>query len=320
MGPIPRWPRSAGPSAAGWTALTAGDLVLAACSGGADSLALAAALAHEAPRQQLRAGGVTVDHGLQPGSAERARRVAAVLAGLGLDPVEAVPVTVAAGPGTGGPEAAARGARYRALDEAAGAPAPARSCSATAWTTRRKRSCSAWPAARAPGRWPGCRPAAAATGGRCSACGGPRCGRHATPLACGPGTTRTTPTPPTPGPGSGTRRSRRWRRRIGPGWRRRSPARPSQLRTDAEALDELAASQAPLLRDPDGGWLVDAARGRARRDQGPRAADGGDRGRVPPGQAHRPARRRARRPGDPLARAALGHPSGESAPCSSVAG
>jgi len=34
--------------------LTAGDLVLAACSGGADSLALAAALAHEAPRQRLR--------------------------------------------------------------------------------------------------------------------------------------------------------------------------------------------------------------------------------------------------------------------------
>src|SRR5262252_10525902 len=96
-----------------------GDLVLAACSGGADSLALAAALAHEAPRQQLRAGGVTVDHGLQPGSAERARRVAAVLAGLGLDPVEAVPVTVAAGPGAGGPEAAARGARYQALDDVA---------------------------------------------------------------------------------------------------------------------------------------------------------------------------------------------------------
>jgi len=103
----------------GLDGLAAGDLVLAACSGGADSLALAAALAHEAPRQQLRAGGVTVDHGLQPGSAERARRVAAVLAGLGLDPVEEVPVTVAAGPGTGGPEAAARGARYQALDEAA---------------------------------------------------------------------------------------------------------------------------------------------------------------------------------------------------------
>ena len=52
--------------------LVAGDLVLVACSGGADSLALAAAAAFVAPRLGLRAGGVTVDHGLQPGSAERA--------------------------------------------------------------------------------------------------------------------------------------------------------------------------------------------------------------------------------------------------------
>jgi tRNA(Ile)-lysidine synthase len=99
--------------------LAAGDLVLAACSGGADSLALAAALAHEASRNGLRGGGVTVDHGLQPGSAERARAVACVLAGLGLDPVEDIAVTVPAGPGHGGPEAAARDARYGALDAAA---------------------------------------------------------------------------------------------------------------------------------------------------------------------------------------------------------
>jgi tRNA(Ile)-lysidine synthase len=97
-----------------------GDLVLAACSGGADSLALAAALAQQAPRLGLRAGGVTVDHGLQPGSAERARAVAAVLTGLGLDPVTNVRVTVGGGPGGGGPEAAARAARYQALDEVAG--------------------------------------------------------------------------------------------------------------------------------------------------------------------------------------------------------
>ena len=50
--------------------------MLAACSGGADSLALAAALAHEAPRLGLRGGGVTVDHGLQEGSAAQASRVA----------------------------------------------------------------------------------------------------------------------------------------------------------------------------------------------------------------------------------------------------
>lgn len=95
-----------------------GDLVLAACSGGADSLALAAALAHEAPRLGLRGGGVTIDHGLQAGSGPRAARVAAMLAGLGLDPVMNVRVTVAAQPGSGGPEAAARTARYEALGEA----------------------------------------------------------------------------------------------------------------------------------------------------------------------------------------------------------
>jgi tRNA(Ile)-lysidine synthase len=99
--------------------LEPGDLVLAACSGGADSLALAAALAHEAPRLSLRGGGVTVDHGLQAGSAERATRVAALLRELGLDPVHQVSVTVPDGPGSGGPEAAARAARYAALEQVA---------------------------------------------------------------------------------------------------------------------------------------------------------------------------------------------------------
>lgn len=93
-----------------------GDLVLVACSGGADSLALAAALAFTAPRTGHRAGGVTVDHGLQAGSAARAAEVVRILRALGLDPVEAVSVTVGA---AGGPEAAARTARYAALDEAA---------------------------------------------------------------------------------------------------------------------------------------------------------------------------------------------------------
>jgi tRNA(Ile)-lysidine synthase len=98
--------------------LDAGDLVLAACSGGADSLALAAALAFVAPRAGLRAGGVTVDHGLQRGSAERAAEVASQLGRLGLDPVRTVTAAVPPGGGAG-PEAAARSARYRALDAAA---------------------------------------------------------------------------------------------------------------------------------------------------------------------------------------------------------
>ena len=60
--------------------------VLVACSGGADSLALAAAIAFEAPRAGVAAGAVTVDHGLQPGSADRAERTAALLRNLGLAP------------------------------------------------------------------------------------------------------------------------------------------------------------------------------------------------------------------------------------------
>ena len=99
--------------------LEPGDLILAACSGGADSLALAAALAHEAPRMGLRGGGVTVDHGLQDGSAAQAARVVAALGELGLDPVRQARVTVDALPGAGGPEAAARRARYTALEEVA---------------------------------------------------------------------------------------------------------------------------------------------------------------------------------------------------------
>jgi tRNA(Ile)-lysidine synthase len=98
--------------------LEPGDVVLAACSGGADSLAMAAALAFVGPKLGLLCGGVTVDHGLQEGSAGRAAEVVAVLKRLGLDPVYTVTVEVA-NARAGGPEAAARAARYRALDEVA---------------------------------------------------------------------------------------------------------------------------------------------------------------------------------------------------------
>jgi tRNA(Ile)-lysidine synthase len=93
--------------------LPAGSLVLVACSGGADSLALAAATAFVAPRLGLRAGLVTVDHGLQAGSAGRAGLVAGWASGAGFDPVEVATVEVGGLPG--GPEAAARSARYAAL-------------------------------------------------------------------------------------------------------------------------------------------------------------------------------------------------------------
>ncbi len=96
--------------------LPPGSAVFVACSGGADSLALAAGLAFEARRAGWRAGGVAVDHGLQAASPVVARGAAASLVRLGLDPVEVVAVRVEGG---GGPEAAARAARYAVLDAAA---------------------------------------------------------------------------------------------------------------------------------------------------------------------------------------------------------
>ncbi|MDS1270260.1 tRNA lysidine(34) synthetase TilS [Lipingzhangella sp. LS1_29] len=93
-----------------------GALILVACSGGADSLALAAATAFVAPRLGLRAGAMTVDHGLQEGSAQRAAALLPTLRRLGLDPVDLHTVRVGR---AGGPEGAARRARYAALDSGA---------------------------------------------------------------------------------------------------------------------------------------------------------------------------------------------------------
>jgi len=98
------------------TDLSAGDLVLVACSGGADSMALAAATAFEARSAPWRAGLITVDHGLQPGSAEQAQRVRRWAHSMGFEPAESTRVQVGT---AGGPEAAARSARYAALDAAA---------------------------------------------------------------------------------------------------------------------------------------------------------------------------------------------------------
>jgi tRNA(Ile)-lysidine synthase len=91
-------------------------LALVACSGGPDSMALAAAAAFVAPRLGWRAGLVTVDHGLQPGSADRADAVAAWAKERGLAPTEVATIVVGT---AGGPEAAARDARYEALVRAA---------------------------------------------------------------------------------------------------------------------------------------------------------------------------------------------------------
>ncbi len=97
--------------------------VLVACSGGADSLALLAATVFESRGRPWSVVGVTVDHALQDGSAERAEDVVRQMTALGVDETMGIRVSVEA-PGIG-PEAAARQARYAALSQAAerlGAP------------------------------------------------------------------------------------------------------------------------------------------------------------------------------------------------------
>lgn len=98
--------------------LAPGEVVAVACSGGPDSVALASAAVFEGRRLGLRVVGVTVDHGLQEGSAEQADRVVRLLAALGVD--ETLTARVAVDPASGlGPEAAAREARYAVLEQVA---------------------------------------------------------------------------------------------------------------------------------------------------------------------------------------------------------
>lgn len=98
-------------------ALGGEQTVLVACSGGADSLALLAATVFEARATGTRVIGVTVDHGLQQGSAQRASAVVDQMATLGADETATIRVTV--DPGPSGIEAGAREARYAALDQLA---------------------------------------------------------------------------------------------------------------------------------------------------------------------------------------------------------
>ncbi|MGH3524279.1 MAG: tRNA lysidine(34) synthetase, partial [Mycobacterium sp.] len=84
-------------------------------SGGPDSLALTAAAAGLLPTTAL-----IVDHGLQPDSAEVAATARAQAMDLGCVGAQIVCVRVGGKGFHGGPEAAARAARYAALDDARG--------------------------------------------------------------------------------------------------------------------------------------------------------------------------------------------------------
>jgi tRNA(Ile)-lysidine synthase len=228
--------------------------VLAACSGGADSLALAAALAHEAPRRGLRAGGVTVDHGLQPGSSGRAREVTEALTGLGLEPVACLRVAVSREPGHGGPEAAARTARYAALADAAhrtGAVAvllahsrddQAESVLLGLARGSGTRSLAGMPESRGPYRRPLLGVSRATLRAACESLG-----------------LRPWDDPQNADPAFARARVRHQalpalEAALGPGVAEALARSARQFRADAEALDELAAARAAQARGTDGAW------------------------------------------------------------------
>ena len=93
--------------------LTAGDSAIVAVSGGADSLALAQALITEAPNLAITLIAVTVDHQLQTGSGDQAKKVQEQLKSMGYQEVIIEKVSVIQNSGV---EADARTARYAALD------------------------------------------------------------------------------------------------------------------------------------------------------------------------------------------------------------
>jgi tRNA(Ile)-lysidine synthase len=96
--------------------LEAGDVLLVAVSGGADSLALASAVLKESKEFALTPVAVTIDHQLQSGSGAQAEKVVEQLKEMGYEKVICKKVVVTTESGL---EAGARDARYQALSACA---------------------------------------------------------------------------------------------------------------------------------------------------------------------------------------------------------
>ena len=96
--------------------IAAGDSVLVAASGGADSSALAAALLLECKSKSIKVIALIIDHGLQKNSADVTHETKRTLAKIGYENIEIRRVTVEI---TDGLEASARRARYQALSDVA---------------------------------------------------------------------------------------------------------------------------------------------------------------------------------------------------------
>ncbi len=90
-----------------------GQKLLVAVSGGADSLALASATLFESKKLQLQVATVTIDHGLQKNSAKVTEQTLEKLHQIGIVEAWSKKVKVRS---KGGTEAAARDARYKALE------------------------------------------------------------------------------------------------------------------------------------------------------------------------------------------------------------
>jgi tRNA(Ile)-lysidine synthase len=96
--------------------LTAGDTVIVAASGGADSLALAAALLPECKTLAIRVIALVIDHGLQKNSADVVHEAKKELVKIGYENIEIRKIKVEI---TDGLEASARRARYAAINDVA---------------------------------------------------------------------------------------------------------------------------------------------------------------------------------------------------------
>lgn len=94
----------------------AGEKIIVASSGGADSLAMSYAISKEAQKFALQVIGITIDHQLQAQSGQQAEKVIEQFSFMGITTSEIIAVSVDV---TDGMEASARRARYSALDEAA---------------------------------------------------------------------------------------------------------------------------------------------------------------------------------------------------------
>ena len=96
--------------------IAAGDSVLVAASGGADSSALAAALLLECKTKSIKVIALIIDHGLQKNSADVTHETKRTLTKIGYENIEIRRVTVEI---TDGLEASARRSRYQALNDVA---------------------------------------------------------------------------------------------------------------------------------------------------------------------------------------------------------